>query len=70
MIEEYLNIFRKSFPYSKVMQYDDMLVYKIPPCFCQEVAKEAQHLIDKLNLPLISFDNGRLFDSVVIKPIV
>ena len=67
MIEDYLNTFREAFIYKNVVQYDDILVYKIPACFCKEVSQEAQQLIDRLNLPLISCDNGRLFDSVVIK---
>ena len=68
MIEEHLDTFRKSFPYFRVMVYDDSLVYKIPCVFCPEVAKEANELIDKLNLPLIANTNGIFFNSIIIKP--
>jgi hypothetical protein len=70
-LEKQLNTFYINFPYTKLNVGEDMIVYKIPLGYCLEVAKEANELIERLNLNLLeakaNSKHGIFNDSVVVK---
>lgn len=51
---EQLELFRLKFPLSKVMMYEDYMVYKVGGGMAQKAAQDAQKLIKSLNLNLIA----------------
>jgi hypothetical protein len=52
MIQNHLTTFRENFPLTKVMAYDDCLVYSTRRGLAQSVAKDANEIIEKLGLEL------------------
>lgn len=60
--------FIENFPIVKVNVYEDSMIYKVPRGRADSVAKEANQLIEKLNLPLVAIPTILLAkDTVLIK---
>ena len=61
-------IFRKNFLATKVMVYQDEMVYKVRRGFAKSVAEEANKIIEKLGLDLVAIPSPlSSADSVVIQ---
>ena len=54
LLETKMEQFRMSFPYRHVTVYDDFMVYRTPRGLCDKMAKDANNLINKLNLDLVA----------------
>ncbi len=67
---DHLETFRIRYGSSKVLVYDDCLVYRVANRFAPLAAKDANKLIEKLQLPLVAtptdFSSN---DSFSIKPL-
>jgi lysyl-tRNA synthetase class II len=71
-IQTQLETLRINYPYTKVLVYDDCMVYHSLGRFGKKIETELNQLIQQLNIPLIAKHNikeSRLFgDSVVVEP--
>jgi len=52
--------FRSSFSSRNVTVYNDSLVYRVPRGLSDRIAKDANDLIEKLNLPLVAIPTNLL----------
>ncbi len=59
--------FRTQYPLSKVMVYDDFMVYKVGGGLAKKAAEDAQKLIQSLQLNLIAIPSP-FGDSFKVKP--
>lgn len=66
--DHFLTQFRESFYSKNVFVMDDYLIYKTPRGLSDKICRDANNLIEKLNLPLVAL--GTSFsakDSVTVK---
>lgn len=67
-IDRSFDQFITSFRYKDVTRYNDMLVYRCPYNYAKAMSEDANVLIAKLNLPLVSIpSNLQRGDSFCIK---
>lgn len=69
--EKALERFRKQFPLTNVMVYDDYMVYSVPAGYVKSSIKDATNLIKQLKLPLEAVSNsnksGVFMDTFLVK---
>ena len=67
-MKNHLDTFRENFPLTKVMAYDDCLVYSTRKGLAQSVAASANEVIEKLGLELTAIPTSlNSQDSVCVQ---
>jgi len=68
MIENYLIRFREAFHHTRVIVYRDYMTYRVRDGYADKVAKDANDLMLKLDLPLVAIPTKlSAKDSFVVK---